>query len=78
MTLILFSYVWSKSGRASGNASFPRLVTADVMVDSLGPVALCDNVKLSVEALQLLQILGMENPKEFSINLITSLSLDTR
>lgn len=59
-------------------ASFPRLVTADVMVDSLGPVALCDNVKLSVEALQLLQILGMKTRRNSVWILITSLSLDTR
>ena len=41
---------------------------SDIMVNSLGAVTFRDNIKLSVKTLQLFQILGMENTKEFCLN----------
>ena len=41
---------------------------SDIMVNSLGTVTFRDNIKLSVKTLQLFQIFGMENTKEFCLN----------
>jgi len=50
------------------NTALTRLVS-DLMVDSLGTVAFRNNIQLSVKTLQLFQILGMENPEEFRLDL---------